>query len=88
MERFGRRLQVGEVDSFSFDDAKWLDGEEITSFTVDLQDDLVELVSSSYEGVKVTALLKGLSAGGSNLRYNIETQYRSHYIDGLIIVKQ
>ena len=86
MEKFERKAQVDEVDTFSFDDASWLDGEAINTFTVTQDGALVDVLNTSYSGTIVTAQLKGLSAGGAKLHYHVTTATRSHCIDALVIV--
>lgn len=86
MEKFERKAQVDEVDTFSFNDVFWLDGEAISTFTVTKDDSLVEVLNTSFTGTVVTAQLKGLSTGGASLHYHVTTATRSHCISALVIV--
>lgn len=87
MEKFKRPVQVGKVDTFSFDDARWLDGEAIASFTVEQDGAAVDVLATSFDGVIVTARVEGLTVGVAELHYIVTSASgRSHCIDASIIV--
>lgn len=87
MNRFKRPAQVGKIDTFSFDDAKWLNGETITSFTVDQVGAFVSVISTSFTGSVITARVEGLVTGNAELHYQVTSSLgRSHCIDASIIV--
>ncbi len=87
MNKFKRPVQVGKVDTFSFDDAKWLDGESISSFTVEQDGDFVDVISTAFDGNIVTAKVEGLVAGVAELHYIVvSSEGRSRCIDAKIIV--
>ena len=87
MNKFKRPVQVGKVDTFSFDDAKWLDGEAIASFTVEQDGAFVNVISTAFDGNIVTAKVEGLVVGTAELHYIVvSSEGRSHCIDAKIIV--
>ena len=87
MEKFKRPAQVGEVDTFSFNDAKWLDGETISTSTVDQVGAFVDVIATAFDGTIVTAKVQGLVAGNAELHYVVtSSEGRSHCIDAEIVV--
>tara|TARA_R110000851_G_scaffold60415_2_gene139445 strand:- start:156 stop:437 length:282 start_codon:yes stop_codon:yes gene_type:complete len=87
MNRFKRPAQVGKIDTFSFDDAKWLNGETIASFTVDQVGDFVNVIATAFEGSIITARVEGLIVGNAELHYQVTSNLgRSHCIDASIVV--
>lgn len=87
MEKFKRPAQVGEVDTFSFDDTKWLNGETIESFTINQVGSFVDVIATAFDGNIVTAKVQGLIAGDAELHYIVTSSGgRSHCIDAKIVV--
>lgn len=87
MNKFKRPVQVGKVDTFSFDDTKWLNGEEISSFTVEQDGAIVGVISTAFDGNIVTAKVEGLVIGTANLHYIVtSSEGRSHCIDAQVVV--
>ena len=87
MEKFKRKAQVNEVDTFSLDDIKWLDGESIVDFTVTQTGAFVDVVTTAFTGTIVTAKLKGLVSGSAMLHYRVVYSLgRSHCVDASVIV--
>lgn len=87
MEKFERPAQVGRVDTFSFNDAKWLDGEAISSLTVEQAGNFVDVIATAFDGTIVTAKVEGIEVGTAELHYIVTTvEGRSHCIDASIIV--
>ena len=87
MEKFKRPVQVGKIDTFSFDDAKWLNGETIATFAVEQDGAFVDVISTAFDGNIVTAKVEGLVAGTAELHYIVtSSEGRSHCIGAKIIV--
>ena len=87
MNRFKRPAQVGKIDTFSFDDAKWLNGETIASFTVDQVGTFVNVIATAFEGNIITARIEGLIVGNAELHYQVTSSLgRSHCIDASVVV--
>lgn len=87
VNKFKRPVQVGKIDTFSFDDTKWLNGEAITTFTVEQDGDFVDVISTAFDGNIVTAKVEGLIVGTAELHYIVtSSEGRSHCIDAKIIV--
>jgi len=87
MEKFKRPAQVGKIDTFSFNDIVWLDGETIATFTVEQVGVFVDVISTAFDGNIITAKVQGLVIGTAELHYIVtSSEGRSHCIDAQIVV--
>ncbi|MDP5205487.1 hypothetical protein ORI99_00280 [Alishewanella sp. SMS9] len=92
MATVDKPLAVGKTDRYQLGDVnllKWMDGEALTSFTVEPDTAYAALVGSPAEdepGV-IGFLLTGVAAGRCNIHVNYATATRSDCATMTVIVK-
>ena len=89
MSTFERPLMVGKKDNYTLTlSGQYLAGEVITSSTVTTASALLTIDTDSNDGVTISALCTGVSAGDAELEFNWSTATRSGCEKHSVIIEQ
>ena len=77
MLKFERQVKVGNTESYKFNVTNWASTEEVLSFSVSNDDNLLTVVATEFDNAKLRFLVTGASVGTAIVKISFTTATRS-----------